>query len=134
MNPELTAFSTDGLQIKFKEKNIEIARVRIYFIHNGLHEKSYALIEDLFVQEAYRQKGYGSKILRAAIQEAKKRGCYKIIATSRNERKQVHKFYTKAGFKEWGKEFRMDLAPKKSEAIYRANAFFLLKWNWKEAW
>ena len=110
MNPEIIKLKGEAIQLKVTEKGQEIARVRIYFIYNELHPEPYALLEDLFVQEEFRGKKYGSKILQAAIQEAKKKGCYKIIATSRNEREQVHEFYKKIGFKEWGKEFRMDLS------------------------
>lgn len=101
--------TTTGIKRILKENNREIARIRVYFINNNLHPQPYALIEDLFVQEKFRGKSYGTKLLQTAILEAQKKGCYKIIATSRYEREKVHEFYKKHGFKEYGKEFRMDL-------------------------
>jgi GNAT superfamily N-acetyltransferase len=101
--------SAEGIKITATEGGAETGRIRIYFIHNDFHPKPYALAEDLFVQEEFRGKGYGTRLLQAAIEEAKKKGCYKIIATSRHPREKVHELYQKLGFKEWGKEFRMDL-------------------------
>jgi len=43
------------------------------------------------------------------INYAKKNDMYKIIATSRFERKNVHKLYEDIGLVKWGHEFRMDL-------------------------
>ena len=42
------------------------------------------------------------------IEEAKNQGCYKLICTSRNSKPRVHSLYEKIGFKDWGKEFRID--------------------------
>ena len=106
---EIQAIPAEGKKIILIQEGIEIARARVYFLHNDLHEHPFALLEDVFVQEAFRSQGYGAKIVQSAIEEAKKAGCYKIIGTSRNARKEVHEFYTKLGFQDYGKEFRMDL-------------------------
>jgi GNAT superfamily N-acetyltransferase len=87
----------------------EIARISIIYIKNDLHEEPYALIEDLYVEEFYRGKGYARKLFEAAIEEAKKANCYKIIATSRYSRDKVHDFYLRLGFEDYGKEFRLNL-------------------------
>lgn len=109
MKLEQEFITGEGLQLVLKEENKDIARLRIYFIYNDLHQQPYALMEDLFVQEEFRGKGQGKALVQAAIEEAKKRKCYKIIATSRYEREKVHKFYQQLGFKDYGKEFRMEL-------------------------
>ena len=109
MNPIAQRFTFSGVKLTLNQHDREIARIRIYFIENNLHQEPYALLEDLFVQEEFRGKSYGTKLLQAAIEEAKKKGCYKIIATSRHTREKVHALYLKVGFMEWGKEFRMDL-------------------------
>ena len=51
----------------------------------------------------------GSKLITAAIAEAKKQNCYKLICTSRYGKPEVHALYGKFGFKDHGKEFRLDL-------------------------
>ena len=96
-------------KVALSSKGKEIGRVWIHFLHNDLHAQPYAFIEDLFVEEKWRGKGLGSKLVKAALTQAKKEGCYKVLATSRHTRPQVHEFYMKLGFQEWGKEFRMNL-------------------------
>ncbi len=100
---------TKAKRITFSEKGKEIGRVWIHYVRNDLHTQPYALIEDLFVEEKCRGKGLGSKLIKNAIAQAKKEGCYKVLATSRQSRMQVHEFYKKLGFQEWGKEFRLNL-------------------------
>lgn len=107
---QTTEIPAQAKKLAFSEKGQEIGRIWIHYIHNGLHAQPYALLEDLFVEEKFRGKGLGSKLVKAAVAEAKKEGCYKILATSRNSRPQVHEFYTKLGFQEWGKEFRLNLS------------------------
>jgi hypothetical protein len=41
------------------------------------------------------------------IGEARHRGCYKLVATSRRERAAAHALYRRLGFEEWGREFRL---------------------------
>ena len=90
------------------ENGIEIGRAYLCLIFNDLHQEPYGLLEDVFVNEDFRSSGIGTKLLQQIIQEAKKLNCYKLIADSRLERENVHKWYLKNGFKEYGKEFRMD--------------------------
>lgn len=87
----------------------EQGRIFLYVLYNNLHAEPFGLIEDLFVSEAARSHGLGRQLIEAAIAEAKKQGCYKLICTSRSGRDELHEWYKKLGFKEWGNEFRMDL-------------------------
>lgn len=86
----------------------EIARAFLYLLKNDLHQKPFGFMEDVFVQEEFRGKGYGKKIVEALIEEARKKGCYKLICTSRPSRDKVHAWYKKLGFREQGFEFRID--------------------------
>jgi GNAT superfamily N-acetyltransferase len=106
---EIEEIQSKGKKLTIKENGEEIARISIFFIKNALHKEPYAFLEDLFVQEEFRGKGYGKKIIEEAIVEAKKYSCYKIIGTSRYGRDNVHEFYKKLGFKDYGKEFRLDM-------------------------
>lgn len=85
-----------------------VGRAYLYLIHNDLYDKPYGLLEDVYVQEEYRSHGIGNQLLKAVMTEAKSRGCPKLIGTSRYSRPQVHQWYEKLGFKDYGKEFRMD--------------------------
>ena len=86
-----------------------IARATIVLIENELHDKPYALLEDVFVEEAYRGLGNGRKISQMAIDKAREFGCYKIVCTSRSERTYVHTLYESLGMSKHGYSFRMDL-------------------------
>lgn len=106
---DIIEFSTVGKKLTQTKEGKEIARIFIYFIRNDLHEKPYALLEDLYVQEEFRSQGYGASMVQAALKEAKKSGCYKVIATSRYAREYVHQLYLKLGFQDYGKEFRLNI-------------------------
>ena len=86
-----------------------IGRAYLFIILNDFGKGPYGFIEDVFVEEGNRGKGVGSKLVNSAIEEAKKQNCYKIICTSRYEKPEVHSLYQKLGFKDHGKEFRIDL-------------------------
>jgi GNAT superfamily N-acetyltransferase len=86
-----------------------IGRAFLFLIYNDLHSKPYGLLEDVFVEEEYRGKGIGKELVKKVIEKAKEFGCYKLIATSRFGRENVHQLYENLGFKKWGYEFRMDL-------------------------
>ena len=81
----------------------------LYIISNERHAEPYAFLENVYVEQEHRQKGLGTKLLLEAIEEAKRRNCYKIIGTSRFSKEFVHEFYSKYGFEKWGYEFRMNL-------------------------
>ncbi|MBU0661060.1 GNAT family N-acetyltransferase [Patescibacteria group bacterium] len=107
------------IQIKKEQRNYAIkclaheqeqvvGRITVYIMYNDLHDEPFGYIEDLFVEETCRGKGYGGQLLTRAIQEAKEAGCYKLVATSRYERTAIHAWYEKSGFVDYGKEFRMN--------------------------
>lgn len=86
----------------------ESGRIYLYIMKNGLHKKPFGFLEDLFVEESARGKGIGTQLIAEAIRMARKSRCYKLIATSRHQRKEVHKLYKRIGFRNHGIEFRMD--------------------------
>ena len=101
--------SGEGIKLSFEVDGNIIARAYLYLLHNDLHTAPFGFLEDLFVDENYRGKGYGKQMLQLVIDEAKNTGCYKLMCTSRYKKELVHSMYTKAGFKDHGKEFRLDL-------------------------
>jgi len=68
-----------------------------------------ATINELVIDENYRNKRIGSILLKNAIEEAKYRDCVEIEVSSSLERVDAHKFYKKYGFKEVGKFFSMEI-------------------------
>ncbi|MCX6780436.1 MAG: GNAT family N-acetyltransferase [Candidatus Magasanikbacteria bacterium] len=109
MNIKKTEKQTLGIKISIEENEIEVGRAWLYLVYNDLHQEPYGLLEDVFVSETARGQGFGNELLKSAIEEAKKRGCYKLIGTSRKSRENVHSWYKKLGFEDYGLEFRMDL-------------------------
>ena len=97
-----------GVKIILEENGHKIGRGFLYLLHNDLHTEPFGLMEDVLVGEAFRGKGYGEKIVKAIIEEAQKRGCYKLICTSRFSNERAHHLYEKLGFKKQGNEFRME--------------------------
>lgn len=98
-----------AIKLTATEDEKEIGRAWLYVLQNDLHAEPFGLIEDVFVEEKYRGSGVGTKLVQEAVEEAKKIGCYKLIATSRNSREEIHIWYEKFGFKNHGVEFRIDL-------------------------
>ncbi|HEY7600940.1 MAG TPA: GNAT family N-acetyltransferase [Methylomirabilota bacterium] len=105
----------EGLRFAVDQDGREVARAYLYLAENDLHPRQwFGLLEDVFVDEAGRGQGIGAALVRHVIDEARRRGCYKLIATSRDERPRVHALYRRLGFAEWGREFRLDFAARAS--------------------
>ena len=66
----------------------------------------YAQIEELIVDESQRGKGTGARLVRAAIEEARSRGCREMGLYARED---TRAFYEKIGFEYVGPEVRMAL-------------------------
>ena len=60
--------------------------------------KRIAHVDDVVVSSAYRGQGLGEKLMRALIEEARKRGVSDIHLTSRPARVAAQKLYEKVGF------------------------------------
>lgn len=107
--PEYPTF-TDSRRITLTEGETEVGHVYVYVIGDPvLQGKWYLLIDDLFVSEAGRGKGYGRALMVAAEEFARKQKCYKIVANSHRKRKAARALYASLGYKPHGREFRRDL-------------------------
>lgn len=98
-----------AIRFSANDNGQEVGRAWLYVIYNDLHKDPYGLLEDLFVDEKQRGSGIGTNLVKEVVAEAKKIGCYKLIATTRSSRGIVCVWYEKLGFKNYGVEFRMDL-------------------------
>ncbi len=108
MELRTSTVTTTGVRISAVEGGRELGHCYIYLIRNDLHEEPYALLEDVYVNESERGKGVGTLLVRRAVELARELGCYKIIATSRFGREELHRWYEKLGFRLHGYEFRID--------------------------
>jgi GNAT superfamily N-acetyltransferase len=57
-----------------------------------------AQVESVVVDEPMRGKGIGEAMMRWAIDEAKRRGCFRLQLTSNKARTDAHRFYERLGF------------------------------------
>ena len=97
-----------SIRFSIKKHGTEVARASLFLISSDLHQRHYGLMEDVFVEPEFRGQGLGTQLSSAVIEEAKRLGCYKLIATSRHTREKVHELYLTLGFQDHGKEFRMN--------------------------
>lgn len=65
---------------------------RIPFARKGL-------VEDVVIDEKYRRKGIGTKLVTAAVNQARKEGIKHLELTSRPEKVAANKLYQRFGFK-----------------------------------
>jgi GNAT superfamily N-acetyltransferase len=97
-----------GIKLYVEANGRVVARAFLYILKNDLHERPLGYMEDVFVDEACRGQGLGSKLVLELIKAAKDNNCYKLIGTSRLGRENVHRLYERLGLKIRGKEFRID--------------------------
>ncbi|MBP6926669.1 MAG: GNAT family N-acetyltransferase [Candidatus Pacebacteria bacterium] len=99
----------EAIRFTVEEGEKVVGWAYLYLIYNSQHEEPYGLLEDVYVDPAFRSKGLGTELVKAVIEEARVRKCYKLIGTSRHSRTEVHEWYKKIGFADYGLEFRMNL-------------------------
>ncbi|MBI2436536.1 MAG: GNAT family N-acetyltransferase [Candidatus Magasanikbacteria bacterium] len=99
-----------GYAIRFSalEHDAEVGHAYLYIVYNDLHIEPYGLMEDVFVEGSQRGKGVGTQLVTMMIDKSKELGCRKLIGQSRYEKESVHRLYESLGFKDHGKNFRMD--------------------------
>lgn len=110
MEIQTKEISASGVKLFVEKDGKEVARAYLYLMTNDLHNHPFGFMEDVMVDESLRGQGIGTEIVNALVAEAKRRGCYKIIATSRHSRPKVHELYESLGWKDHGKEFRIDFS------------------------
>ena len=59
---------------------------------------SYAVIENVVVDATLRGGGIGRQVVRRALEEAWRRGCYKVLLQTGSRDPRVHRFYAACGF------------------------------------
>ena len=98
-----------GIRFSIVLEEKEVARAYLYIFGNDLHAEPVGYLEDVFVDENFRGRGFMRQLLEEIFQAARENKCYKIVATSRFSRPEVHAIYERFGFKKHGLEFRLDL-------------------------
>ena len=60
--------------------------------------RPYGIIENVVTHPDYRNKGYGTAVLKKAIEAAKENNCYKVVLTTSRKDENTLRFYENAGF------------------------------------
>ena len=61
--------------------------------------RPYGLIENVVTHADYRRRGFGTSILRHALDIAWKNKCYKVMLLTGSKDPAIYRFYDEAGFK-----------------------------------
>lgn len=67
--------------------------------------KPSAIIEDVVVDERWRNRGIGKRMVDFAMEKSREKGCYKLVLSSNQQRTDAHRFYEKLGFVRHGFSF-----------------------------
>jgi GNAT superfamily N-acetyltransferase len=80
------------------------------FLHYAVEfDGAYGRLLGLVVDEPYRGRGIGKKLLEVAEAWLRERGIAKLTLTSGHQRKEAHEFYRRLGYTETGLRFVKDL-------------------------
>jgi len=60
--------------------------------------RPYGIIENVVTHPDYRRRGYGTAVLKTAVEIAQKNNCYKVILTTSRKDENTLRFYENAGF------------------------------------
>lgn len=88
----------------------QIVGTLVFIVVPNLSHKGrpYAMVENVVVDEELRSSGYGELLMRFAMAEAERLGCYKLALTSNRQRDDAHRFYRRLGFRRRHKAFRIE--------------------------
>ncbi|MGQ9572520.1 MAG: GNAT family N-acetyltransferase [Dehalococcoidia bacterium] len=60
----------------------------------------FAYVDDVFVLEQYRRQGLGAKLMREALEYARKSGCVRVELSARRDNVAARRLYERLGFRE----------------------------------
>ncbi len=60
--------------------------------------RPYALIENVVTHRDHRKRGYGTAVLRKAVEIAKENNCYKVMLMTSRKDESILQFYENIGF------------------------------------
>ena len=85
-----------------------VATLVLIIVPNLSHRgRPWCCVDNVVVDDRARGKGYGEALVRYAIEEARRAGCYKVSLTSNKRRTEAHRFYEKLGFTATHEGFRV---------------------------
>jgi len=71
----------------------------------GHRGKPSAILEDVVVDERWRNRDIGKTMVGFAMKKSREKGCYKLVLSSNQNRADAHRFYERLGFVRHGFSF-----------------------------
>jgi ribosomal protein S18 acetylase RimI-like enzyme len=68
-----------------------------------------AWIPDLFVDPSFRRRGAARALLDACLEEARRRGCHRLVLESGHHRAEAHQLYESYGFQHYARAYSLEL-------------------------
>lgn len=89
----------DSFYLVVEEDGMLVSTCNLTIIKNLTREaRPYGLIENVVTHPQYRKKGYGTAVLKKAIDIAREHGCYKVMLLTSQKDDATLNFYENAGF------------------------------------
>jgi GNAT superfamily N-acetyltransferase len=66
--------------------------------------RPYGVIENVVTHTNYRQRGYGSSVLKYALEYAWSKNCYKVMLLTGRKSEAIYRFYESIGFDRQAKQ------------------------------
>lgn len=83
----------------YERKGKVVGMVNILYTYSTALGKRVAVLEDMVILKKYRQKSYGTKLLKSVLKRLEKEGVARVTLLSDFDNKKAHKFYKRQGFK-----------------------------------
>ena len=69
-----------------------------------------AWIPDLYVGVSFRRRGAARALLDACVEEARRRGCHRVVLESGHHRAEAHQLYESYGFQHYARAYALELS------------------------
>jgi GNAT superfamily N-acetyltransferase len=113
LNPDDPALDVEGIEKLWKEilsnpnyfylivevDGVLVSTCNLTIVKNLTRKaRPYGLIENVVTHPEHREKGYGTLVLRKAVEIARENNCYKVMLLTSQKDEPTLNFYEKAGF------------------------------------
>lgn len=106
----LAHLENDDAEVFLAELDDEVAGAVSLWIQPRLNWTTpQAWIPDLYVGPAFRRRGVARALLDASVEEARRRGCHRLVLESGHHRAEAHHLYESYGFAHYGRAYGLDL-------------------------
>lgn len=98
-----------GYRLAFVREAGHVVAVAGFRTMESLAWGRFLYVDDLVVDETWRSRGVGHRLIEWLIGRARDEGCTEVHLDSRNQRLDAHRFYEREGFRNIASHFRMRL-------------------------